>query len=321
MYLVTLIFLVTASSIVYAESANQTTHSATADFNTILLVVSDLTKRVERLTKYRVNDLNVIASLEAKIDLVEKTNHQILEENRTYRNRIKNLENLHQQHGQKVSTSVHHSKQIRGARRPRRQLFMNWINYENTMNENPNENNKTTDTIHKATDIRSIIEEQNNPRINQARSHTNKMENRKPQQGALRVGAPTDGSVAFYAYLSASINEPGDAYTIKFDHVITNNGNHYNPVTGAFTCPKDGVYVFNWSIGRNSIGFIHSELRKNGAAIGYSTSADDHYPTDSSQSSVLVLSQGDVVTAAVTGHSSSPKLWRYHTSFTGFLIH
>nr|KAG5689367.1 hypothetical protein BaRGS_019741 [Batillaria attramentaria] len=37
----------------------------------------------------------------------------------------------------------------------------------------------------------------------------------------------------------------GQRSTLKFDYVIINLGNGYNPLTGAFTAPVAGLYVFS----------------------------------------------------------------------------
>ncbi|BFZ22935.1 hypothetical protein BsWGS_25974 [Bradybaena similaris] len=47
---------------------------------------------------------------------------------------------------------------------------------------------------------------------------------------------------------SASLDEaksftPGQ--TVKYQNVITNAGNHYNPDTGVFTAPRTAYYLFN----------------------------------------------------------------------------
>ena len=35
---------------------------------------------------------------------------------------------------------------------------------------------------------------------------------------------------------------------IIFQNVTTNNGDHYNPNTGTFTCPDNRIYLFQWSL-------------------------------------------------------------------------
>lgn len=47
------------------------------------------------------------------------------------------------------------------------------------------------------------------------------------------------------------MNIPRDTI-IKFGQVLVNEGSGYNPTTGKFTAPLDGVYSFSWSYCTNS---------------------------------------------------------------------
>ncbi|XP_045206516.2 uncharacterized protein LOC123558704 [Mercenaria mercenaria] len=51
-------------------------------------------------------------------------------------------------------------------------------------------------------------------------------------------------AVSFSVYLSHLLNHLGEKQVVKFDRVITNNGNGYNTHTGVFTVPVTGTYVF-----------------------------------------------------------------------------
>ncbi|XP_033753759.1 collagen alpha-2(VIII) chain-like [Pecten maximus] len=148
------------------------------------------------------------------------------------------------------------------------------------------------------------------------------MDSENPKLGSSpRVGAPTDNIVAFTAYLSHTILEPGSDYSIKYDHVVTNAGNGYSPVTGAFTCPEDGVYVITWTTAMANQGCIQTHLKKNGVSVGYSFIAyQSNYPDMGSQTSVLVLSRGDVLTVKIESKTSGPALYATYTSFSGFLL-
>ena len=50
---------------------------------------------------------------------------------------------------------------------------------------------------------------------------------------------------AFLAQFSAQRVGGPDSTALKFDHVIFNDGDHYDPSLGIFTAPYPGVYVFS----------------------------------------------------------------------------
>jgi len=56
---------------------------------------------------------------------------------------------------------------------------------------------------------------------------------------------------AFMAYLSRP-QELGKDQHVKFDRVILNDGNRYNPHTGVFMAKYSGVYMFSYSIAQSS---------------------------------------------------------------------
>lgn len=54
-------------------------------------------------------------------------------------------------------------------------------------------------------------------------------------------------TVAFHAILSTRLTNVPTNAIIKFGNVLVNNGSGYNPITGKFTAPLDGVYSFSWT--------------------------------------------------------------------------
>ncbi|XP_048743551.2 complement C1q subcomponent subunit B-like isoform X2 [Ostrea edulis] len=53
--------------------------------------------------------------------------------------------------------------------------------------------------------------------------------------------------IAFHASLKSHLNNVPVNATITFGNVDLNMGNGYNPETGVFTAPEDGVYSLAWS--------------------------------------------------------------------------
>ncbi|XP_062617245.1 heavy metal-binding protein HIP-like [Saccostrea cucullata] len=53
--------------------------------------------------------------------------------------------------------------------------------------------------------------------------------------------------VAFHAILSKRLNNIPVNTILKFANVLANEGEGYNPTTGKFTAPEDGVYSFSWT--------------------------------------------------------------------------
>ena len=60
----------------------------------------------------------------------------------------------------------------------------------------------------------------------------------------------------------------GQHQTLIFDQVITNFGGNYNRHSGIFTSPRQGVYVFSWTLYCEAHGFIYSEVVVNSDPVG-----------------------------------------------------
>ncbi|XP_056605957.1 complement C1q-like protein 4 isoform X1 [Triplophysa dalaica] len=69
--------------------------------------------------------------------------------------------------------------------------------------------------------------------------------------------------IAFYAGLR---KQHEGSETLKFDDVVTNVGNYYEPSTGKFTCPLPGIYFFTYHVlmkGGDGTS-MWADLKKNG---------------------------------------------------------
>uniref|UniRef100_A0A8C3AV42 C1q and TNF related 9 n=1 Tax=Cyclopterus lumpus TaxID=8103 RepID=A0A8C3AV42_CYCLU len=112
--------------------------------------------------------------------------------------------------------------------------------------------------------------------------------------------APVISKSAFSVGLTAQSKLPAVNAPIRFDKIIYNGQNHYNPQTGRFTCSAAGAYFFTYYItvfARN----VKVALLKNGAKIIHTT---DNYQSSEDQAAggaVLHLDVGDKVWLQVAG--------------------
>uniref|UniRef100_A0A8C3GBH5 C1q and TNF related 9 n=1 Tax=Cyclopterus lumpus TaxID=8103 RepID=A0A8C3GBH5_CYCLU len=146
---------------------------------------------------------------------------------------------------------------------------------------------------------------------------------RTGSKGELGVpDAPVISKSAFSVGLTAQSKLPAVNAPIRFDKIIYNGQNHYNPQTGRFTCSAAGAYFFTYYItvfARN----VKVALLKNGAKIIHTT---DNYQSSEDQAAggaVLHLDVGDKVWLQVAGGELFNGLFADEdddTTFSGFLI-
>ncbi|XP_069135405.1 caprin-2-like [Argopecten irradians] len=297
----------------FGENSDVTDH-VTPNIKTVLLVVSDLTRQIEELKKHRLNDYEKILTLESKCE-------KLADENVRLSKRVETLESRPRYDDHQIFTRPVLIRPVDDVR-----LEVGDLNEQEMLRVRDTKSDYFTDTesVHKQTNRSTTYDRtddktgDNEPTRRIVQSTRRQIRSSSPDV-SLRVAASAD--VAFSAYLSRLVLEPGDDYSIKFDHVVTNTGNSYNPTTGAFTCPKSGTYVFTWSVGMTHTGYIYSLLMKNGVRVGWSATADNNYGSMGTQTAVLVLSEGDVITVKFGTHTASSGLWERVTSFNGFIIH
>lgn len=73
----------------------------------------------------------------------------------------------------------------------------------------------------------------------------------EPKQGC------TNRVIAFHASLKTHLHNVPLYTIIKFEKVHLNKGNGYDPSTGVFTAPEDGVYSFAWSFITSKGGTVY----------------------------------------------------------------
>ncbi|XP_010147550.1 PREDICTED: complement C1q and tumor necrosis factor-related protein 9A-like [Eurypyga helias] len=137
------------------------------------------------------------------------------------------------------------------------------------------------------------------------------------------VGAPAVlPRSAFSVGLTASTKFPAPNRPIKFDKVLYNGLNDYNPGTGKFTCKYPGVYYFTYHITVYSRN-VRVALVKNGIKMLHTV---DRYQSGEDQASgatILELQRGDEVWVQAHQGETFNGLFADaddDTTFSGFLL-
>ncbi|XP_060592367.1 complement C1q-like protein 4 [Ruditapes philippinarum] len=109
-----------------------------------------------------------------------------------------------------------------------------------------------------------------------------------------------DGRIAFTAFMNHDADFGADQ-TLKFNQIITNEGNGYNMHTGVFTCPEAGMYMFMFFIGergeKEGITQMYADLKVNSQNVIDAVAETRHIYEDAQggNSVVIRLKQGDAV--------------------------
>lgn len=64
----------------------------------------------------------------------------------------------------------------------------------------------------------------------------------------------------FYAIIKQSDFVLNKHSTVVFETVVINEGGHYNNNDGIFVAPRDGIYMFSWTICTVNANYIITEL-------------------------------------------------------------
>ncbi|CAM5124148.1 unnamed protein product [Natator depressus] len=127
--------------------------------------------------------------------------------------------------------------------------------------------------------------------------------------------------IAFYA----GLRKPHEGYEVlRFDDVVTNVGNYYEPSRGKFTCPLPGIYFFTYHVlMRGGDGTsMWADLMKNGQvrASAIAQDADQNYDY-ASNSVILHLDVGDEVFVKLDGGKVHGGNTNKYSTFSGFIIY
>lgn len=126
-------------------------------------------------------------------------------------------------------------------------------------------------------------------------------------------------NVGFTAGLT-SLSSSWEGDILVFPHIVTNNGNGYNPSTGKFTAPTDGSYVFFVTVNTNLKKYIYLDIVLNGSRKVRTMSHESASYQTGTNMAVFHLVKGDSVW--VSRHRGNS----YYTesvpisTFSGFLL-
>ncbi|XP_048011403.1 uncharacterized protein LOC125245017 isoform X1 [Megalobrama amblycephala] len=133
-----------------------------------------------------------------------------------------------------------------------------------------------------------------------------------------------DREIAF----SAGLRESGDGYigpftdeiTLTYRNVITNIGNAYNPITGVFTAPLKGAYMFRISVFSHGPTASAASIYKNGERVVIAYALQPQRELNASNGVVLILEVGDVVYVRLWPNTRIFDNNNNHSTFSGYLL-
>nr|XP_034300409.1 complement C1q-like protein 4 isoform X2 [Crassostrea gigas] len=131
---------------------------------------------------------------------------------------------------------------------------------------------------------------------------------------------PSKDQVVFHAEMGSNKTYKESIWV--YDRVVTNVGNAYNPSTGKFTAPTDGIYQFNWYTLSDPKTWSHAGLFVNGqikARQAANNQGGDIQWLTAGSSMALPLKKGDVV-CIMDIHGGTAILRSQWTAFGGVLI-
>ncbi|XP_048011287.1 heavy metal-binding protein HIP-like isoform X1 [Megalobrama amblycephala] len=133
-----------------------------------------------------------------------------------------------------------------------------------------------------------------------------------------------DREIAF----SAGLMQSGSGYigpftteiTLTYKKVFTNIGNAYNPVTGIFTAPLKGAYMFRVSVYGHGGTAATVSIIKNGEHVVMAHEDQAQNALAASNGVVLILEVGDVVYVRLRSGTRIADSENNHNTFSGFLL-
>ncbi|CAL8373756.1 unnamed protein product [Boreogadus saida] len=176
-------------------------------------------------------------------------------------------------------------------------------------------------------ELQRLIQEQG--QLNQEQAQLNQEQAQLNQEQAQQLQALKESTsaavprVGFTAALGHSISPVSNDITVKYQEIISNMGNGYNPATGIFTARVSGMYYFSYTMYNDVAPKPKSfmSLMKNGQRIVSTWDTKGNDSNDSAtNAAVLQLEAGDdVYTLLYATFQIYDDPANYNT-FSGFLL-
>ncbi|KAL3885497.1 hypothetical protein ACJMK2_025550 [Sinanodonta woodiana] len=144
---------------------------------------------------------------------------------------------------------------------------------------------------------------------------------RRNKEDLCQTHCLNKAGVAFTARLSKDLTHSARA-VVPFDDVLVNEGNFYNPLTGKFTAPYRGLYLFSVTVISPPGQTVHCQLMKDDTEIGrlYEGETQANRHKSGSVTVVTVLDKGqEVYVMGYHGISVETIHGNLFTTFTGLL--
>ncbi|XP_071136759.1 heavy metal-binding protein HIP-like [Mytilus edulis] len=140
---------------------------------------------------------------------------------------------------------------------------------------------------------------------------------------AIKSGSTNQGGNNRPAFTATLKTHPltlsGNNVIAKFDNVILNGGNGYDPKTGKFTAPKSGLYQFSFTIMSNNGAALHMAVSINGKSIMRLYGSKIHGGTETANP-VLELKEGDSVYLTHGTSTSQQMVGDNYSHVSGYYI-
>ncbi|XP_071168343.1 complement C1q tumor necrosis factor-related protein 2-like [Mytilus edulis] len=69
-----------------------------------------------------------------------------------------------------------------------------------------------------------------------------------------------DDAVMFFAIIESRAFTLDKESTVVFDTIVLNEGSHYNNYDGVFVAPRNGIYMFSWTVSSANANRVITEL-------------------------------------------------------------